>query len=138
MPQEIFSEVIMSTQSLALNQEMLDTLLPVERSDAFFEALYGDIEEGAYTIKLCARSVEEKRANLAFELHQRPGKCLVCSLTYGLPQVFQRHPLINAANIAKEVATTLGWDANEISFELGRTEEHGQELHAIPFVITRP
>ncbi len=127
----------MTTQMSVLNQEMLDALLPAERSDAFFEALYGDIEEGAYTIKLCARSVDDTNAHLAFELHQRPGKCLVCSLTYGLPQVFQRHPLINAAKIAKDVATALGWDAESVSFELGRTEEHGQELHSIPFVVKR-
>ncbi len=127
----------MNVQHDVLNQEMLDALLPAERSDAFFEALYGDIEEGAYTIKLCVQSVDDKHVNLAFELHQRPGKCLVCSLTYGLPQVFQRHPLINASNIAKEVAKALGWDAESVKFELGRTQEHGQELHSIPFIISR-
>ncbi len=127
----------MSTQSAVINQEMLDTLLPAERSDAFFEALYGDVEEGAYTIKLSVRSIEDQRANLAFELHQREGKCLVCSLTYGLPQVFERHPLINTAGIAKEVATALGWDPNSISFALGRTEEQGQALHTIPLTITK-
>ncbi len=118
-----------------LSQELLDALLPAERSNEFFDALYGDAEDGAYDIKLCVRSIEDHRANLAFELHQRAGKCLVCSLTYGLPQVFQRHPLINTANIAKEVAKTLGWDPETARFELGRTEEHGAALHSIPLTI---
>ncbi len=125
----------MSTSTLS--QELLDTLFPAERSDEFFDAMYGDAEDGAYDIKLVARSVDDARANLVFELRQRPEKCLVCSLTYGLPQVFQRHPLINTANIAKEVAKALGWDPDSISYELGRTEEHGQALHCIPFTISK-
>ncbi len=120
-----------------LTQEKLDALLPAERSDAFFEALYGEAEEGAYTIKLVAREVTEQEAKLAFELHQRPGKCLVCSLTYGLPQVFQRHPLINTTGMTKEIATMLGWDGASATFELGRTEEHGAALHSIPFTVKK-
>ncbi len=120
-----------------LSQELLDTLLPAERSNEFFDAMYGDAEEGAYNIKLVARSVDESKAHLVFELHQRPEKCLVCSLTYGLPQVFQRHPLINTANIAKEVAKALGWNPDTVSFTLGRTEEHGSDLHSIPFIINK-
>ncbi len=124
----------MSTQ---LSQELLDTLLPAERSDEFFDAMYGDADEGAYNIKLVARAINPDSAELAFELHQRPEKCLVCSLTYGLPQVFQRHPLINTANIVKEVAKTLGWNEDTVSFTLGRTEEHGAALHCIPLVINK-
>ncbi len=127
----------MTDKAQVLTQEMLNALLPLERSDAFFEALYGDAEDGAYTIKLAVREVTEQRALLAFELHQRPEKCLVCSLTYGLPQVFQRHPLINTAGMAKEIATALGWDAASITWELGRTEEHGAALHSIPFIIKK-
>ncbi len=123
--------------SSTLNQEFLDTLLPAERSNEFFDAMYGDAEEGAYDIKLALRSVDDQCVKLAFELHQRPEKCLVCSLTYGLPQVFQRHPLINTASMAKEIAKALGWDPESISFELGRTEEHGQALHYIPFIISK-
>ena len=35
-----------------LTQEFLDELLPPERSDQFFDALYGDASEGAYDIRL--------------------------------------------------------------------------------------
>ncbi len=127
----------MTDKAPLLTQEMLDALMPLERSDAFFEALYGEAEDGAYNIKLCLREVTDSHAFLAFELHQRPEKCLVCSLTYGLPQVFQRHPLINTGGMAKEIATALGWDAEAIQWELGRTEEHGAALHSIPFTITK-
>ncbi len=126
-----------SDKASLLTQDKLDALLPPERSDAFFEALYGEAEEGAYTITLVAREITDTEAKLAFELHQRPGKCLVCSLTYGLPQVFQRHPLINTAGMAQEIAGILGWDAASASFELGRTEEHGAALHSIPFTVKK-
>ncbi len=127
----------MTDKASILTQDMLDALLPAERSDAFFEALYGEAEEGAYTITLVLREVTENNVKLAFELHQRPGKCLVCSLTYGLPQVFQRHPLINTNGMAQEVAKVLGWDASQMTWELGRTEEHGAALHSIPFTIKK-
>ena len=32
--------------------EVLQRLLPAQRADQFFEALYGEIEEGAYDIRL--------------------------------------------------------------------------------------
>ncbi len=118
------------------DQTLLDTLLPLERSDAFFDALYGDAEEGAYDIKLVLRKVTANSVHLAFELHQRPNKCLVCSLTYGLPQVFQRHPLINTAGMVKEIATALGWSHENVHWELGRTEEKSHSLHCIPLTIT--
>ncbi len=123
--------------AVAITQDFLDTLLPSDRTDAFFDALYGEAEEGAYDIKLALRSVEENSVELVFELLQRPEKCLVCSLTYGLPQVFQRHPIINTAGIAKAVATKLGWDAESITWQLGRTEEQSQSLHCIPLRITK-
>ncbi len=123
--------------SATLSQEFLDSLLPADRTDAFFDALYGEAEEGAYTIKLTLRSVATESAELAFELHQRPEKCLVCSLTYGLPQVFQRHPIINTQGIVKAVAAELGWNAEDVTWQLGRTEEQSQVLHCIPLHITK-
>ena len=123
--------------NVVLTQGVLDNLLPLDKSDAFFEALYGEAEEGAYDIKLSLHNITDDVVYLVFELHQRPGKCLVCSLTYGLPQVFQRHPLINTAGIAKSVATILGWDEQTITWELGRTEEHSALLHTIPFIIKK-
>ncbi len=118
-----------------ITQALLDTLLPLQKSNDFFEALYGDADEGAYDIKLVERASTDNEINLAFELHQRPGKCLVCSVTYGLPQVFQRHPLINTANIAKEIATACGWD--NCTWELGKTKEHSASLHSIDLFIRK-
>lgn len=121
---------------MVLEQAFLDTVFPAERTDAFFDALFGGAEEGAYDIRLVCRQVSENRADLAFELHQRPGKCLVCNLTYGLPQVFQRHPVLNVAGAARAVAEKLGWSASS-PWKLGSTQEISRELHCIPFVIER-
>jgi hypothetical protein len=118
-------------------QEKLDALLPPERSDDFFDALYGDAAEGAYDIRLVFRAAESRTLHFAFELHQRPGKCLACNLTYGLPQVFARHPLINLKGLAGALGGLAGWNAEELSFQLGRTEECSPELHLIPLRIQR-
>ncbi|MDR1659740.1 MAG: hypothetical protein LBR94_05300, partial [Desulfovibrio sp.] len=97
--------------------------------------LFGGGEEGAYDIGLVCRALSSTRAELAFELRQRPGKCLACNLTYGLPQVFQRHPVINVSGIAKAVAERLGWRAENLQWRLGGTEEINRELHAIPLLL---
>lgn len=115
------------------NQQWLDSIFPAERTDAFFEALFGGAEEGAYDIRLVFRSKDDVQLNFAFELHQRPGKCLACNLTYGLPQVFQRHPVINVKGVAEEVAKSCGWE--KWHWALGATEERSRELHCIPFAV---
>ena len=115
-----------------LDQAFLDGIFPPERADAFFDALFGGAEEGAYDIGLVCREVTPQTAQLAFELRQRPGKCLVCNLTYGLPQVFQRHPVLNVAGVVRSMAERLGWAPDKVSWTLGHTEEISRELHAIP------
>ena len=124
-----------STQ--VFTREKLDTLFPPRRSDDFFEALYGDPAEGAYDIRLVFRSAEAQSLHFAFELHQRPGKCLACNLTYGLPQVFMRHPLINLKGLAGELGGLAGWKAEELNFQIGRTEESSPTLHVLPLHIQR-
>ena len=119
----------------AFTREKLDELFPPERSDDFFDALYGDSAEGAYDIHLVFRAAKAETLHFAFELRQRPGKCLACNLTYGLPQVFSRHPLINLKGLAGELGGLLGWSAEEVHFQLGRTEELSPELHVIPLRI---
>jgi hypothetical protein len=115
-----------------ITQDFLDSLLPREKSDQFFEALYGDASEGAYDIRLECLSVSSDRIVLAFNLVQRPGKCLVCNLTYGLPAVFQRHPLIDIKGmIGKMEACGL----NISSWRLGATEENSTCLHVIPLYL---
>lgn len=118
-----------------LDQHFLDEIFPPERTDAFFDALFGGAEEGAYDIRLVPLGVTDKEARLAFELRQRPGKCLKCSLTYGLPQVFKRHPVLNVAAVARAVAERLGWAGAE--WDLGPTEEVDAETHVIPLTLKR-
>ena len=116
-------------------REKLDALFPPDRSDDFFDALYGDAAEGAYDIRLVFQAAESTTLRFAFELHQRPGKCLACNLTYGLPQVFARHPLINLKGLAEDLGGLVGWKAEELNFQLGKTEEQSPELHVIPLRI---
>ena len=123
--------------TLVFTREKLDELFPPERSDDFFDALYGDATEGAYDIRLVFRTAEPKTLHFAFELHQRPGKCLACNLTYGLPQVFARHPLINLKGLAETLGALAGWNAEDLNFTLGRTEEHSPKLHLIHLRIQR-
>ena len=116
-----------------ITQEFLDTLLPPELSDRFFDALYGDCSEGAYDIRLEPVSVSDKRIVLAFSLTQRPGKCLVCSLTYGLPTVFSRHPLINIKGMMDKIKEA---GIPVADWRLGETEESTSSLHTIPLYLT--
>ena len=113
-------------------QEYLDELLPPGISDDFFEALYGDADEGAYDIRLEFISANDKRIVLAFCLTQRPGKCLVCSLTYGLPNVFSKHPLINIKGMVEKIETQ---GVTVKHWQLGQTEENSSSLHVIPLFI---
>ncbi len=113
-------------------QDFLDELIPLNLSDQFFEALYGDASEGAYDIRLKFVSAGSKQIVLCFALGQRPDKCLACSLTYGLPNVFSRHPLININNMVKE------FEAKGIkikAWRLGNTKEEGSSLHTIPLYL---
>ncbi|MBT3178349.1 MAG: pancreas/duodenum homeobox protein 1 [Desulfobacula sp.] len=114
------------------SQDYLDILLPRKTSDQFFEALYGDASDGAYDIRLEFISANNKRIVLAFNLTQRPGKCLVCSLTYGLPNVFFRHPLINIKGMIKKIEEQ---GVKIKKWQLGDTEENSSSLHVIPFFL---
>ena len=118
-------------------KEVLSNLLPPQRSDDFFEALYGDPAEGAYDISLLFKNYASDRKILSFEfqLHERPGKCLACNLTYGLPEVFSRHPVINIKGIIEKIESLLNTDAICESWELGRTLTPKDNLHTIPMTI---
>lgn len=118
-----------------IDQAWLEERFPPEKSDEFFEAIYGGAEEGAYTIVPVLKKLTPERALLELELRRRPGQCLKCSLTYGLPEVFRRHPLLNISGFAGEIAQKLGW--KNYYWELGETEEHGDSLHSVPLVIKR-
>lgn len=116
--------------------ETLKKLFPKERTNDFFEALFGDAEEGSYDIALGYGGMSANTLTLELKLHERPGCCLVCNLTQGLPQVFSRHPVINVAGIVADVDTLLGELADCKEWSLGRTEQRQQEMHIIPITIT--
>ena len=117
--------------------DALKKIFPEDRADQFFEALYGEVEEGAYTIGLKFTGVNSERKTLLFELElqERPGKCLACNLTYGLPEVFSRHPIINIKGLVKEIEGLLGDGLQCTQWSLGRTLEVSKKVHSIPLTI---
>lgn len=114
-------------------EEKLAAMFPPERTNDFFEALFGDAEEGAYDIALGYAGTYGDALNFELRLTQRQGQCLVCNLTYGLPQVFSRHPIINVQGIADEVTAATGKSSSK--WELGATKEVSNALHIIPLMI---
>jgi hypothetical protein len=117
--------------------EILNDLLPSDRADAFFEALYGDIDEGAYDISLSFSNYNAEKNILNFELQlaERPGKCLACNLTYGLPEVFSRHPLINIKGMVEKIESMLNGQIKCLDWQLGSTQTTEANLHTIPLTI---
>ncbi|XXJ20397.1 pancreas/duodenum homeobox protein 1 [Desulfovibrio caledoniensis] len=124
----------MSPYGQIFTEDTLQTIFPPERTEAFFEALFGDAEEGSYDICLAFSGNRGQDLDFELKLLQRPGKCLACNLTYGLPQVFSRHPVINLNGIAQAVARAAG--APSADWKLGNTREISRELHIIPLTIT--
>ncbi|PIE59517.1 MAG: pancreas/duodenum homeobox protein 1 [Desulfobulbus propionicus] len=127
----------MDTFQEVFAQKALEQLFPGDRADAFFEALLGDAEEGAFDIRLTFDRFEVDDDILRFELelHERRGHCLACNLTYGLPQVFSRHPVINIAGLVEEVDQLLGDDFVCEEWKLGATHQKSRQLHVIPLEI---
>ena len=118
-------------------KEVLEDLLPPKLSNDFFEALYDDTDEGAYNISLSFKNYDTEKNVLSFELqlHERVDKCLACNLTYGLPDVFSRHPLINIKGMIKKIEALLGDDVKCTGWELGRTQTPDATMHVIPLII---
>ena len=118
------------------NQDNLKKLFPRERADRFFEALFGDSTEGAFDISL--GFVKQTSNSLQFEFHlaQRPGRCLACNLTAGLPVVFSRHPVINVKGLAEQIDQLLAGQSRCTDWRLGATREVSKELHVIPLTIS--
>lgn len=122
------SERIFTPQRLA-------ALFPPDRANAFFDALYGDAEDGAYDIALSFDGEHDNGLEFSFRLTQRPGHCLACNLTYGLPQVFERHPVIDLPGVVANIADAL--DRTETArWRLLPTREVSRTLHVIPLLVT--
>jgi hypothetical protein len=117
-------------------KERLDEIFPADRADAFFEALYGDASEGAYDISLKFSKIEANSLVFEFHLKQRPGKCLACNLTYGLPTVFSRHPIINLDKITDQINTLLNGKALCTGWKVNNTVEVDRSLHLLPVAFS--
>lgn len=118
------------------SHEALAGLMPQGRADEFFDALFGDAGEGAYDIGLEFTGGNETELDFRLILRQRPGKCLSCSLTYGLPEVFSRHPIINVKGLVADICQMTGDNAGQARWKLGQTKQLSAQLHAIPLKIT--
>lgn len=116
---------------------VLADLFPSGRANEFFEALYGDIEEGSYDISLAYEGMSPDQQGLRFQLNlsERPGKCLACHLTHGLPEVFTRHPIINVAGLVAKIDEHLGDKGSCGAWQLGSTETISRQLYAVPLLI---
>jgi hypothetical protein len=121
-----------NTKSL-FSDERCDQLLPRSRSDEFFEALFGDPAEGSYDIVLRHADSAENQLRFELQLHQRPGHCLVCNLTYGLPEVFSRHPILNINELVGRIGEAA--QSTVADWRLGTTSQRSSELHVIPLTI---
>lgn len=67
----------MSQISKFFTPELLEKLFPPQRTDDFFEALFGDAADGAYDIELKFINDDLENKKIYFELHllERPKKC---------------------------------------------------------------
>jgi hypothetical protein len=110
-------------------------IFPRSRADKFFDALYGDSSEGAYDIRLVFAKQSGNTLGFEFHLTQRPGKCLACNLTYGLPQVFSRHPIIDVKGVVEKIGQLMNGQAKVVDWKLGSTREISRSLHVIPLTV---
>ena len=116
-------------------QHVLDEIFPSDRADRFFEALLGDASEGAYDIILTYAGETADRIDFEFQLKQRPGRCLACNLTYGLPEVFMRHPVIDVAGVVRQIDNRMTYDKQCGEWILGRTREVSSAMHVLPLIV---
>lgn len=116
-------------------QRVLVDIFPSDRADRFFEALFGDASEGAYDIILVYTGATEDQISFEFQLKQRPGRCLACNLTYGLPEVFSRHPIIDVAGVVRQIDSRMIDGKHCGEWMLGRTREVSRDMHALPLTV---
>lgn len=115
--------------------ELLKKLFPKDRADQFFDALYGDRTDGAYDISLEFKGHNQNELRFEFHLKQRPGKCLACNLTFGLPRIFSSHPTININGLVHEIDHLLNGQARCANWQLGSTHVVYNDLHVIPLIL---
>ena len=127
----------MDNLATIFDDQALDQLFPAGRANDFFEALFGDANEGSYDIKLSFSGFDAGTNSLRFllDLHERPGCCLACNLTYGLPEVFSRHPVINIKGLVADIEKKLDGKASCSNWKLGTTVQQSKSIHSIPLHI---
>jgi len=123
------------TLNALFSSEVLLKVFPKERTDEFFEALFGDADEGSYDIELAYKNMDSNSLTLELLLHERPDCCLACNLTQGLPQVFSRHPVIDVDSIVRDIDKLIGDRGTCGEWSLGHTEQRSSSLHVIPIKI---
>ena len=116
-------------------QRVLDEIFPSDRADGFFDALFGDAAEGAYDIGLAYVGETHDRIHFEVQLKKRPGRCLSCNLTYGLPDVFSRHPIIDIAGVVRQIGSRISNVRGCGGWALGRTREVSRDMHVIPLTV---
>jgi hypothetical protein len=117
------------------SKKVLTEIFPGEKVDQFFELLYGDVDEGAYDIKLSYNGYQSGQLEFVFNLIRRSGKCLACHLTYGLPQVFSRHPILDIEGLVQKFQQIIDQKAEITHWQLGETREISRDLHVIPLKV---
>jgi len=115
--------------------ETMAVIFPGDRADRFFEALLGDSGEGAYDIGLDFAGADADHLYFEFQLRRRPGKCLTCSLTSGLPHVLARHPVIDLAGVVRQIDRRLNGRLRCGAWQLGKTREVSRRLHVVPLTV---
>ena len=116
------------------SREILVRLFPPDKTDSFFDALFGDSKEGAFDIGLNYSGCEGEELNFELLLKQRPGKCLACHLTNGIPEVFLRHPIIDIQGLVRKIGELVG-SPKQPEWKLGQTQQISQELHVVPLTV---
>ncbi|BBO66852.1 hypothetical protein DSCA_07820 [Desulfosarcina alkanivorans] len=114
---------------------VLADIFPPDRADRFFEALLGDASEGAYDISLAFVDGTDDRIDFEFQLKKRPGRCLACNLTHGLPDVFLRHPVIDIAGVVRRIDERISNGKRCGGWVLGRTRDISSAMHVIPLTV---
>jgi hypothetical protein len=117
------------------SKDVMTEIFPSEKADEFFELLYGDADEGAYDIELSYNGCHSGQMEFMFNLIRRPGKCLACNLTYGLPKVFSRHPTLDVEGLVKKFRHFLDGTTDITHWQLGDTREISRDLHVIPMKV---
>jgi hypothetical protein len=117
------------------SKDVLTEIFPIDKADQFFELLYGDADEGAYDIDLSYNGFHSGQLEFMFNLRRRPGKCLACNLTYGLPKVFSRHPTVDIEGLVQKFKQSMKETIEITHWQLGETREISRDLHIIPLKV---